>query len=451
MILFAVLPELLIILLCCVIQTITAADIIPMLMVFSIMKVLYCRRNPASFRHNPQLPIVCLMIEFATVTSLYAGYSNTGSIQKTALIATMAMIAGYTMLHRLNKIHINIPFMAGYVLLMVVSVIGFFIFRLCADYEMTKTYNWVNLGSVTLQYSELLKLVSVTAFAIACSNYRKHPMVFLYYYGYQVLNVLLLALLQEFGTAMEFIFVTCICAMLVLPFPKRIKPIGQHLTQSTLPATTLAVLCILLRFSKKALTKVDVSASEKIVLGHTLHFWDIRLNSNGEETLKAAECMRNSPLVSANMTSFQSFRTMKPSVMTDYVFTLMVENYGWLIPSLLIALFSVVMIRITVKHQRKAAEGDFLDAMALGTAILLLIQAAIHILGPFQFLPFSGITLPWMSQGMNSLIVCSLLLTTTEDSSAIPIVQTETENDVIRLKQVSIPDDNNDMMGVVDD
>lgn len=182
----------------------------------------------------------------------------------------------------------------------------------------------------------------------------------------------------------------------------------------------------------------DASADERTILGHTVHFWDIRLNSTGEETLKAAESMHNSPLVSANMTSFQSFRTMKPSVMTDYVFALMVENFGWLIPSLLIAFFSFVMISITVKHRRKAAEGGFSDAMALGTAILLLVQAAIHILGPFRILPFSGITLPFLSIGLNSLIACLLLLTTTEDSPDISITKSDTDIETSYFKQVSM-------------
>ncbi|MDD5946423.1 MAG: FtsW/RodA/SpoVE family cell cycle protein [Oscillospiraceae bacterium] len=451
MILYAVLPELLIILLCCVIRTVAAKDIIPMLIILSIVKALYCRKHPYSFRRNPQLPVVCLMIEFAAVTSLYAGYANAGTILKNALIAAATMIVGYMAVPQLNRMHSKFPFAVVYVLLAAVSVIGFFVFRLCADYETTLTYNWVDLGPITLQYSELLKLPSVIAFASACSNRRKHPMAFLFYYGYQVFNVLLLALLQEFGTAMEFIFATCVCAMLVLPFPKRMKPIRQHLAYSTLPATTLAVLCILLRLGKQVLMQADVSASKTNVLGHTVHFWNIRLNSTGEETRKAAECMRNSPLMTVNLTGFQSFRSMKPSVMTDYVFTLMVENFGWLIPSLLMALFAAVMIHIAVKRRRKAAEGGFLDAMALATAALLLIQAAIHILGPLRMLPFSGITLPFLSNGLNSMIVCLLLLTATEDTTAVPMAAPETGAEVLCLKQAVLSDAGNDLMLVSDD
>lgn len=426
----------------------------PMLIIFAIMKALYCRKNQISIRHNPQLPMACLMIEFAAVISLYAGYSNAKSIWKTLLISVAALTCGFIAVHHFRKIHINYSLTFSYIVLTTVSVVGCIIFRLFADYESTKTYNWVNVGSVTLQFSELLKPFMVTAFAIACSNFRKHPRAFLYYYGYQIINVILLGLLQEYGTAMELIFMTCISAMLVLLFPMHLKPFKQHLMRSTFPAIVLTLLCILLKFSKRMLAMADASADERTILGHTVHFWDIRLNSTGEETLKAAESMHNSPLVSANMTSFQSFRTMKPSVITDYVFALMVENFGWLIPSLLIAFFSFVMISITVKHRRKAAEGGFSDAMALGTAILLLVQAAIHILGPFRILPFSGITLPFLSIGLNSLIVCLLLLTTTEDSPDISITKSDTDIETSYFKQVSISNDSEDediMFAVNDD
>ena len=446
MMLFAFLSELLMILLCCVIRTVAAADILPMLVIFSVMKLLYCRKNPDSFRHNPQLPAACLMLEFAAVTSLYAGYADARSVRNTALIAAAAMTVGYAAVYLLRKHQFRFsPALVFGVL------IGCIIFRCFADDESTDTYNWISVGPVTVQYSELLKLLSVAAFAAACTCYREHAAVFLYYYGYQVLNVLLLALLQEFGTAMEFIFATCISAALVLPFPGQKLPLKQHCTHCTFPAATLAVLCVLLLFGKKMLAAADASGSGRMILGHTVHFWNIRLNSTGEETRRAAECMRNSPLIRANLTGFQSFRTMKPSVMTDYVFTLMVENFGWLIPLLLIAVFTVVMLRIAGKHRRRAAEGAFFDAMALGTAILLLTQAAIHILGPLRILPFSGITLPFVSSGFNSLIVCCLLLTATEHIADLPEQPPETALNVIRLRQDSFRNESDDRLVMSDE
>ena len=73
---------------------------------------------------------------------------------------------------------------------------------------------------------------------------------------------------------------------------------------------------------------------------------------------------------------------------------------------------------------------------------------------PFRILPFSGITLPFLSIGLNSLIVCLLLLTTTEDSPDISITKSDTDIETSYFKQVSISNDSEDediMFAVNDD
>ena len=442
MIAFNILPELVIFVLCTVISTVSAADIIPMLIAFSLMKSIYSWKSSSPARKNLQLPAALMLIELGTVISMYAGYSDTKRAVETAAVTILSVIFGYTVIRLYRRHPFRFPLIISYVVLTLISVIGYIIFRKLADPEETGTYNWIYItSSITLQYSEFLKLLSVAAISVTMSNIRKKPHAILFYYGYQIINVILLCGLLEFGTAMQFIICTCIIAVLLLPEPQHIRPLKHHLTKATLPAVTLIVFCFVLRISRKLLMSADPSAGDKQILGHSVHFWNIRLNSSAEEILLAKEGMKSAPLLSANLTRFESFKPMKPSVMTDYVFTLMVENFGWIIPTAMILWFAFTMVCIAVRHHREAASGQVVDAMAVSTVVMLLTQAAIHILGTWQILPFSGITLPFVSNGFNSLIVCTVLLTTTEIRTDVRKSPAEPETENVRVTAVPINQD----------
>lgn len=439
MIAFNILPELAIFVLCTVISTVSASDIIPMLVAFSLMKSVYSWKSSSPVQKNLQLPAALMLIELGTVISLYAGYSDAVRVVETAAITILSIISGYTVIQLYQKYPFRFPMKGSYVLLILISVIGCIIFRKLANPDDTDTYNWIYItSSITLQYSEFLKLLSVAAISVTMSNIREKPHAILFFYGYQIINVILLCCLYEFGTAMQFIIYTCIIAVLLLPEPQHIRPLKHHLTKATLPAVTLIVFCFVLRISRKLLMTVDSAAGDKKIFGHSVHFWNIRLNSSGEEILLAKEGMKNAPLLSANLTRFESFKPMKPSVMTDYVFTLMVENFGWIIPIAMILCFSLTMLYIAFRHRREAASGQTVEVMAVSTVVMLLTQTSIHILGTWQILPFSGITLPFVSNGFNSLIVCAVLLTTTEIRTDVRKNPAEPETESVRITAIPI-------------
>jgi rod shape determining protein RodA len=87
---------------------------------------------------------------------------------------------------------------------------------------------------------------------------------------------------------------------------------------------------------------------------------------------------------------------------TDFIFSAMAEEFGFIGTTLVIALLVFVVIRCLVVA-RKAAD-PFGSLIAYGIAILIFFQMAVNIGVNLNVLPATGLTLPFISYGGSSLI-----------------------------------------------
>lgn len=87
---------------------------------------------------------------------------------------------------------------------------------------------------------------------------------------------------------------------------------------------------------------------------------------------------------------------------TDFIFSAMAEEFGFIGTSLVIGLLVFVVIRCLV-IARKAAD-SFGSLIAYGIAILIFFQMAVNIGVNLNVLPVTGLTLPFISYGGSSLL-----------------------------------------------
>jgi len=97
-----------------------------------------------------------------------------------------------------------------------------------------------------------------------------------------------------------------------------------------------------------------------------------------------------------------------PHADTDFIFSVIAEETGFLGAMAVIALFAIIVLRaLAVSTKTPDRFGQILSA---GIGILIGVETLIILAGVTKILPLTGLPLPWVSYGGSSIIVHFLLL-----------------------------------------
>jgi cell division protein FtsW len=100
-----------------------------------------------------------------------------------------------------------------------------------------------------------------------------------------------------------------------------------------------------------------------------------------------------------------------PESHTDFLFAVLSEELGFIGVTIVILLYSALFFRsLKIAAQAEAAGNYFAAYMAYGIGIWLSMQAVINMGVNVGLLPTKGLTLPLMSYGGSSLIVCCMAI-----------------------------------------
>ncbi len=102
----------------------------------------------------------------------------------------------------------------------------------------------------------------------------------------------------------------------------------------------------------------------------------------------------------------QSHLKFLPEAENDFIFAAIVEEWGFVGGTVLLAVFGFLLWRIMLIGFR--AGDNFARFFSLGLALLIFIQLIIHAGMNMGLLPVTGLTLPFVSYGGSSLISLSL-------------------------------------------
>ena len=97
-----------------------------------------------------------------------------------------------------------------------------------------------------------------------------------------------------------------------------------------------------------------------------------------------------------------------PEAHTDFVFSIVIEELGFVGASLILALLFFLILRVILVGIR--AKNPFNSMMAIGIGGMMLVQTFINIGGISGLIPSTGVTFPFLSQGGNSLWVLSVAI-----------------------------------------
>ena len=97
-----------------------------------------------------------------------------------------------------------------------------------------------------------------------------------------------------------------------------------------------------------------------------------------------------------------------PIVESDFIFAAISEEFGWVFGIILIIIFMVIFyrgIKVALSH-----EGEYYSLLTAGFTCILAVQTFLIIGGVINFIPLTGVTLPFVSYGGSSIIASILII-----------------------------------------
>jgi len=100
-----------------------------------------------------------------------------------------------------------------------------------------------------------------------------------------------------------------------------------------------------------------------------------------------------------------------PEAHTDFVYSVLAEEFGLIGALIVVVLYAVMVVRIfSIGRQGERQKQFFMAYVAYGFGFILAGQALINIGVNVGALPTKGLTLPLLSYGGSSLIICAVMI-----------------------------------------
>lgn len=304
--------------------------------------------------------------------------------------------------------------------------------------EINGAKSWIFIGPVSLQSSELAKVGTMLALAQLFGSAREQGNVLARTFlgvGLLALPALLIVLQNDTGTALVFLGVVpfvlfwsgvplSVVAILVSP------PVAGYL--AVVHAPTAIVFAILFTLAMYFGTRQkSLAIASAVVAGGTTAVTSLALTSilqphqvarivsfldpeayrftSGFHVIQARAAIGSGGFTGKGfMQGTQTQMAFVPEQSTDFVFSVIGEEFGFVGSFLLLALLGFLMVRIVIlgiesRHQ-------FAILFAAGTAGILFIHVLINIGMAVGMMPVIGIPLPFVSYGGSAMLANTALL-----------------------------------------
>ena len=278
-------------------------------------------------------------------------------------------------------------------------------------------YGWIKVGPITVQPAEYLKIIIIWYLAQRFSKQQEEIGV----YDFQVLTqnqwfprsfndwrfVLLvmigsLAIFPDLGNATILFLVSLLMYS--------ISGIAHRWF-----ATILAIITTLATVTLTAIKVIGVDKFSRIpVFGYVAKRFSAFFNpfddvaGAGHQLANSYYAMVNGGWFGLGLGNSIEKRGYLPEAHTDFVFSIVIEEFGFVGASLILALVFFLILRIILVGIR--AKDPFNSMVAIGIGGMILIQVFVNIGGISGLIPSTGVTFPFLSQGGNSLLVLSVAI-----------------------------------------
>ena len=260
-----------------------------------------------------------------------------------------------------------------------VAGIAFLVITLLFGVEYYGAKNWLSVGPLSLQPSELTKVCFVFIGASTMDRLMKKKNLILFI-GYSMAICGCLALMNDFGAALIFF-----CAFLVIAY-MRSGSVG-----------TLALALTALGFAGVVAVKIAPHALNRFA--NWGHIWEDPYGAGYQQT-RALMCMASGGFLGIGPGNGWMKNIFAAD--SDVVIATIGEEWGLFMVIMLI----FCMAAFAVFTMRSAAMGrsSFYTIGSCTAASIMLVQTILNVLGTVDVLPLTGVTFPFLSNGGSSMI-----------------------------------------------
>ncbi|MBQ1630371.1 MAG: FtsW/RodA/SpoVE family cell cycle protein [Firmicutes bacterium] len=270
---------------------------------------------------------------------------------------------------------------------LIVVAAGLLVVNLVFSTYTNGAKNWLSIGGISFQPSELVKVVFVWVGAGTLDELFRKKNLYLYL-AFSLFCLAALALMGDFGTALIF-FVT----YLVISF-LRSGEISQLLL---LVGAAGAGGFIILKFRPYIATRFATWT----------HVWEPDfINNGGYQQTRTLTASASGGLLGTGAGSGWLAREFAAD--TDTVFGMLIEEWGLIIACF--AVLSIVTLAFFAVRSITSGRSAFYTIAACGAMSMFVFQTMLNIFGCTDILPFTGVTFPFVSNGGTSMIVSWALL-----------------------------------------
>ncbi len=260
-----------------------------------------------------------------------------------------------------------------------VAGIGLLAFNLLFGVEKFGARNWIQLGGVSFQPSEFVKVCFIYVGASTLSRLMAKRNIVLFI-AYSAVICACLALMKDFGTAIIF-FV----AFLVIAFLRS----GNFATIALAIAATGFAGILVLRFLPYARNRFEAWG----------HVWDYALTTGYSQT-RSMMCIASGGLF--GLGPGKGWLKYVAASDTDLVFAFVSEEWGLIMAVLMVA--CIVILACFVVRSAPAGRSCFYTIGACAAVTVMVTQTILNVFGMADFLPLTGVTFPFVSNGGSSMV-----------------------------------------------
>ena len=260
-----------------------------------------------------------------------------------------------------------------------VAAVGLLVANLALAQYTNGALNWITIGGISVQPSEFVKLAFIFVGAASLDklqNARSLTKYLIFSFG----CVGALFLMKDFGTALIFFFTFIIIAFM-----------------RSGDVRTIAIVCVaaLLGALMIVYFKPHVAARFRAYR----HIWEL-INEEGMQQTRTLIYSASGGLFGLGIGKGELRNVVFAS--TDLAFGMICEEWGMIIAFTIVVTYAFLLLyAIKVARNTRSA---FYAIAACAAAGLILFQTSLNIFGVTDILPFTGVTLPFISRGGSSVI-----------------------------------------------
>ena len=257
--------------------------------------------------------------------------------------------------------------------------IGLLLITMLFGREYHGAKNWLVLGPLSIQPSELSKVCFVFMGASTMDRIMNKRNLILFI-AYTLAICACLAVMNDFGTALIFFVAFLLIAYL------RSGSVG-----------TIALACTSLGYAGVLALRIAPHAMRRFTAWR--HIWEDPFGTGYQQT-RALMCIAAGGLFGLGAGNGRMDRIFAAD--SDIVFATLSEEWGLLIAVLLI--LCIIALALFALRTCAVSRSSFYTIGACTAAGILVVQTIFNALGAVDVLPFTGVTFPFVSNGGSSMI-----------------------------------------------